>query len=187
MKNVLLILLIGIINIQAYAQKVERVIDGDTFILETEERVRLIGINAPELSDIFGSNSKEYLEQLIENKTITLEADPISAQTDRYGRSLRYVYVDGIDINRKMIADGFAFAYLKFKFEKSDEYSEAQILAKKEQMGIWENSDSKEQTVANSNPAYEKFKTKLNDFKFALIAGLVIILFSLGIYYRFSK
>ena len=49
------------------------VIDGDTFKLETGVKVRLIGIDAPELSQPGGEESREYLAQLILNKGVTLE------------------------------------------------------------------------------------------------------------------
>ena len=45
--------------------KVTRIIDGDTFETETGEKVRLIGINAPEISDIYGQEAKEHLASLI--------------------------------------------------------------------------------------------------------------------------
>jgi micrococcal nuclease len=48
--------------------KVTRIIDGDTFETETGEKVRLIGINAPEISDIFGQEAKQHLANLIDQK-----------------------------------------------------------------------------------------------------------------------
>jgi len=88
--------------------KVTRIIDGDTFETETGEKVRLIGINAPEISDIFGQEAKQYLSDLIENKIVELQSDNISNDRDRYQRLLRYVILDGVDINKKMVSDGFA-------------------------------------------------------------------------------
>ncbi len=85
-----------------------RIIDGDTFETETGEKVRLIGINAPEISDIFGQEAKQYLSDLIENKIVELQSDNISNDRDRYQRLLRYVILDGVDINKKMVSDGFA-------------------------------------------------------------------------------
>ena len=51
---------------------VVRVIDGDTFVIEGGERVRMIGINAPELKDIYGVESKNHLKTLIESKYVNL-------------------------------------------------------------------------------------------------------------------
>ena len=52
--------------------RVVRVIDGDTFVIEGGERVRMIGINAPELNDIYGVESKNHLKTLIESKYVNL-------------------------------------------------------------------------------------------------------------------
>lgn len=52
--------------------RVVRVIDGDTFVIEGGERVRMIGINAPELKDIYGVESKNHLKTLIESKYVNL-------------------------------------------------------------------------------------------------------------------
>ena len=84
--------------------KVKKVIDGDTFETETGEKVRLIGINAPEILDIFGNEAKQYLSDLIENKTVDLQTDNFSNDRDRYQRLLRYVIYDGVDINNKMVS-----------------------------------------------------------------------------------
>jgi micrococcal nuclease len=84
--------------------KVTRVIDGDTFETDTGEKVRLIGINAPEISDIFGQEAKQHLSDLIENKTVDLQTDNISNDRDRFQRLLRYVILDGVDINKKMVS-----------------------------------------------------------------------------------
>src|SRR5699024_5466472 len=114
------IFLLSTIACFATQTKVTRVIDGDTFEIESGEKVRLIGINAPEMSDFYGLEAKEHLTDLIENKSVYLQPDNISNDRDRYQRLLRYVIIGGIDVNKKMISDGFAFAYLKYKFSKSD-------------------------------------------------------------------
>ena len=87
--------------------KVTRIIDGDTFETETGEKVRLIGINAPEISDIFGQESKQHLTDLIDGKTIDLQTDNLSNDRDSYSRLLRYVILDGIDVSSTLkYADG---------------------------------------------------------------------------------
>lgn len=117
-KSLIIILALLTLNCFGTLNKVTRVIDGDTFETETGEKVRLVGINAPEISDIFGEEAKQHLIDLIEGKTVDLEPDHISNDRDRYSRLLRYVILDNIDINKKMILDGFAFAYLKYHFDK---------------------------------------------------------------------
>ncbi len=165
--------------------KVTRIIDGDTFETETGEKVRMIGINAPEISDFFGQEAKQYLSDLIENKTVDLQDDLISKDQDRYQRLLRYVILDGIDVNRKMISDGFAFAYLKYNFSKSNTYEQAQIIARKTNKGIW--ADDMKETISaqqeeNNSVFWENFSSKAY-----FVSSLVGILLLVGLYSYFIK
>ena len=119
-----LILLLLFITLVSFGQdvKVIRIIDGDTFEIENGDKVRMIGIDAPELEDEGGIESKNYLKLLIENKYVSLIKDEKNKNKDFFGRLLRYVYLNGSDINLKMIEDGYANVYTKFKFTKSKEY-----------------------------------------------------------------
>ena len=101
---------------------VTRVIDGDTFITNRGDRVRLIGVDAPELPTIEGIKSKMYLDKLIDDKVIILKEDEISNNKDKYGRLLRYVYLDKKDVNLHMIKSRYAKPYLYFNFEKLSQY-----------------------------------------------------------------
>ena len=104
-----------------------RVIDGDTFEIENGDKVRMIGIDAPELKDNEGLESKNHLKLLIENKYVSLIKDEKNKNKDFFGRLLRYVYLEDSDINLKMIEDGYANVYTKFKFTKSKEYINVNI------------------------------------------------------------
>ena len=79
---------------------VKRVVDGDTFILANNERVRLIGINTPETVhpskpvEYFGKEASAFTKKMIEGKKIMLEYDV--QKKDRYGRILAYVYLKDI-------------------------------------------------------------------------------------------
>lgn len=165
--------------------KVTRIIDGDTFETETGEKVRLVGINAPEISDIFGQEAKQYLSYLIENKTVDLQHDIISNDRDRYQRLLRYVILDGVDINMKMISDGFAFASLKYKFSKSIDYEHAQLEARETNKGIW--GDSKKVTIIKEQAKKETSFWKDLSPKAYFVGSLVIILLLVGLFTYFKK
>jgi len=165
--------------------KVTRIIDGDTFETETGEKVRLIGINSPEISDIFGQEAKQYLSDLIENKTVELQSDKISNDRDRYQRLLRYVILDGIDINKKMVSDGFAFAYLKYKFSKSTDYEDAQLEARQTNKGIWGDS-KKEKIIIEQENKETTFWKKLSP-KAYFVGSMVLILMFVGLYTYFKK
>ncbi|MDC6480774.1 thermonuclease family protein [Flavobacteriaceae bacterium] len=122
MKKLLLLLLF--IPLVSFGQdvKVIRIIDGDTFEIENGDKVRMIGIDAPELKDNEGLESKNHLKLLIENKYVSLIEDKKNKNKDFFGRLLRYVYIENTDVNLKMIEDGYANVYTKFKFTKSQEY-----------------------------------------------------------------
>jgi len=163
---------------------VTRIIDGDTFETETGEKVRLIGINAPEISDIFGQEAKQHLANLIDGKTVDLQPDNISNDRDRYSRLLRYVILDSIDINKQMLSDGFAFAYLKYHFSKEEEYRQAQLSATKNNSGIWGNN-SKDEIIKQQD--IKKSFWKSLPTKAYFIGSLVFILICFGIYFYFKK
>ncbi len=116
---------------------VTRVIDGDTIQLSTGENVRLIGINAPERGEKCYEESKGFLESEIANKEITLEKDV--EDKDQYGRLLRYVYVDGHNVNYGMIYLGYAHKYeYGSNTRDSSWYEEAENKAKEKCGCIWQ-------------------------------------------------
>ena len=85
------------------------VTDGDTFKIQNGQKVRLIGINAPEKNEKYYQESTKYLESLVLNKEVTMEKDV--SDTDRFGRLLRYVYLeDGTFVNLEMVKFGYAKA-----------------------------------------------------------------------------
>lgn len=113
-----------------------RAIDGDTFVIDSGEKIRLIGMNTPEKGEYYYTEAKEKLEALILNKTIYLEKD--KKNKDKYGRSLRYVYTDDYFVNLELVKDGYARSYL---IEPNDRYiskiKETETEAKDKKIGIW--------------------------------------------------
>ena len=91
---------------------VARVIDGDTFVLEDGERVRLIGIDTPEKGERCFEEAKNRLQELVLGKDVLLHKD--KSNRDKYGRLVRFAYVDGFFVNLVLLEEGFAFA---FEFE----------------------------------------------------------------------
>lgn len=179
------ILLFTTFNCLSTQTKVIRIIDGDTFETESGEKVRLIGINAPEISDFYGLEAKRYLKKIVHNKVVDLQTDNISNNKDRYQRLLRYVIIDGIDVNKKMVSDGFAFAYLKYKFSKSDLYQNAQIQAREMNLGIWGNSQNGISQNQKFDEPQEFWKTISSKAYF--IISIIILLLFYGIYTYFKK
>ena len=97
-------------NFQLSDNYVTLVIDGDTFEIHSGESVRLICIDTPELGDSGSYEAKEFLEGLILNKEVRLEKD--ISETDKYGRLLRYVYVNEsgkeVFVNKELVQNGYA-------------------------------------------------------------------------------
>jgi micrococcal nuclease len=112
------------------------IIDGDTFRLETGEPVRLIGIDAPELSQPGGEKSREYLAHLILGKNIALEKG--YQDRDKYNRLLRFVYIGAVCINEEMIRQGYAEARYLFPDDPVLEYYiQLEIEAEITKSGLW--------------------------------------------------
>ncbi len=117
---------------------VKRVIDGDTIIVGNE-KIRLLGINAPERYQPCYEESKRYLESLIKGRKIRLEFDKYLR--DEYGRILAWVWVNDTLINEKMVRDGYAKAYIMGYEKYSREIIEAENYAYKNGLGcLWKKS-----------------------------------------------
>lgn len=84
-------------------QRVVEVVDGDTFQLKSGERVRLMGVDAPESDRCGGQQAKEKLTDLILNKTVKLE----ESVKENYGRTMALVYENGNLINKTMMNEGW--------------------------------------------------------------------------------
>ncbi|HON25537.1 MAG: thermonuclease family protein [Myxococcota bacterium] len=118
---------------------VSYVIDGDTLELEDGERVRIIGINAPELGRPYECGAQEalaLLEDLSLRKTVhlTYEADC----RDRYGRLLAHVYADDQSLGLALIQAGLARPlFMGDNRDFEAEYKLATQIAKAKGLGIW--------------------------------------------------
>lgn len=116
---------------------VQRVIDGDTFVVENKERVRLIGINTPEKGETCYFEAKKKLEDLILDKKVVLKKD--ISERDRYHRLLRYTYKNKLFVNLEMVESGYAHATpynpdIKYK----ELFKKAEQDAKKQKIGcLW--------------------------------------------------
>lgn len=122
---------------------VKRAIDGDTIELTDGDTVRYIGIDAPESVDprrqaeCFGKEASEFNKYLTEGKTVLLERD--ISDRDRYGRLLRYAYLeDGTPVNEMLVREGYAFvATYPPDVSKKDIFRAAERMAHGEKKGLW--------------------------------------------------
>ena len=144
MKKLLILLfivafLVGCSPVTEGQVRVVRVIDGDTIEIASGAHVRYIGIDTPETYpqvEPFGLEAKAKNIELMEGKLVTLERDV--SDTDKYGRLLRYVYVDGLFVNGELVRLGYAEAVSyppDTRYQWQLELLEAE--AKTAKRGIW--------------------------------------------------
>jgi micrococcal nuclease len=135
---------------------VARAVDGDTLKLSNGERVRLIGIDTPELhyseklerdakrsrrdmAEIqeLGRKAADFTRSLCEGKRVKLESDV--TKKDRYGRRLAYVYLeDGTFVNAKIVEEGYAQVMtIPPNVRYSDTFLRLQREARGKGKGLW--------------------------------------------------
>ncbi|MBN2454369.1 thermonuclease family protein [Candidatus Woesearchaeota archaeon] len=131
---------------------VVNVIDGDTFETESGEIVRLLCIDAPEKRSQFYLDAKARLLDLVDGKEIILRKG--SEDNDKYGRSLRYVYADGVFVNEQLVREGLARAYVYNQSEECAWMLSVEFSAKSQGLGIWSGVDVPEEEPAQT-PAEE--------------------------------
>ena len=124
--------------------------DGDTITVlwaGKRERVRLIGIDAPELQQSpWGQRSKKYLSELLSASQWTVSLDFDLEKRDQYGRLLSYVWTsDKKMINLQMVKEGYAIIYtFPPNIRHVDEFRKAQDEARRKGLGIWGKGELKE-------------------------------------------
>ena len=121
----------------ALSGKVVSIHDGDTITVlqgKQQVKVRLFGIDAPELKQPYGKMSKKFLEILIAGEVVEVEENG----KDRYKRTIGTIYLGDTDINAQMVASGYAWAYRKF----SKKYTAQESRAKSQRLGLWRDKES---------------------------------------------
>ena len=120
------------------------VVDGDTIKVSlggTTERVRVIGIDTPELAQrqCFAQQAASKMQSLVQSKKVRLVADPTQADRDRYGRLLRHVNLaDGRSVAQLLIAGGFGREYTYDRpYAGRTAYLAAQRSARSKHLGVW--------------------------------------------------
>ena len=185
----MIILFLLFLNINVNASKINvkfsKCVDGDTarFILKKEEiKVRFLGINTPESvhpnMDVqaFGKESSNYTcKKLTNAKQIQIEYDPKSNETDKYGRHLVWVFIDGTLLQKDLVSKGYAeVAYLYGKYLYIDEIKSAEEKAKQKKVGIW--SLSEEERNAKKSTKTSSKKEEDDDGLYGLLNSIYEIL-----------
>jgi endonuclease YncB( thermonuclease family) len=120
---------------------VERVVDGDTIVVQLRtgraEKVRVLGIDAPEAGTCWAAQATAATRRLADGKHVTLIGDATQATRDRYGRLLAYVWLaGGRDLGFQLVAGGYAKTFVFDRpFKRLHAYAYAEGLARGK--GVW--------------------------------------------------
>ena len=125
--------------------RVVGVADGDTVTVldadETQHKIRLSGIDAPEKKQPFGQRAKQSLSDLVFDKSVTIETNKV----DKHKRNVGKVLVDGVDANLVQVQRGFAWHYKAYEREQSaierKVYADAENEARAARRGLWADSE----------------------------------------------
>ena len=109
--------------------------DGDTITLlikgNRQIKVRLAQIDAPETTQAFGQRSQQSLSEMVFNKSITVEKET----TDKYGRTVGTLFVEGVDANKEQLKRGMAWVYRHYLHDES--LLPLEETARQSKVGLW--------------------------------------------------
>lgn len=109
------------------------VIDGDTFVTNNGQRVRLLSVDAAEMGRCMSKEAKVYLEKTIEGKQVVLD----DVRADKYGRLLALVYLKDDLVNEEMLVNGLA-RFDGTKSQERDVLKEAYDKARQDKIGLFD-------------------------------------------------
>ncbi|EBG8282939.1 thermonuclease family protein [Salmonella enterica subsp. enterica] len=124
------------LSLDVYAKTihVSYVIDGDTIVYKEKQdykKVRLSCIDAPEIKQPYGLESKLALKELIGGKTVEIAVSNI----DKYGREIANITYQNQDVNLRMVSSGNAWVYEAFC--RDQPFYTAQMYSKSHKIGLW--------------------------------------------------
>lgn len=130
-------------NTKSEKATIERVIDGDTFAIENNVKVRLIGVDTPETVkpntpvQYYGKEASNYSKKVLTGKTVYLKGDV--QNRDKYNRLLRYVYLeDGTFYNEQLVKEGYARVMtVPPDIKYQDIFLRAERYARQNNKGLW--------------------------------------------------
>ncbi len=133
---------------QTLTGRVVAIADGDTITIldssDTQDRIRLAGIDAPETPQAFGEQSRLSLSEMIFGKDVTVKYQKI----DQYGRLVGKIILDGKDINLEQVKAGMAWHYKFYEDEQTPEdrelYAKAEAEARVARRGLWQDPNPTE-------------------------------------------
>ncbi len=131
----------------AWEGKVVGVTDGDTISVMHDgkaEKIRIYGVDCPESHQDFGQKAKQFTSDMVFNKVVEVK----STDTDRYGRTVGLVSVDGRSLNEELVKAGMAWVYTQYCKESfCSRWTHHQEDARNAKMGLW--------SIPNPTPPWE--------------------------------
>lgn len=127
--------------------RINFIYDGDTVRIDTGEKIRLLGVDAPEMNwgegepDFYAWEAFEYTKEILLGQLVYLEYDEV--KEDKYGRTLAYLFLaDGSFFNEKLLEEGYArLLLIPPNLKYSDKLKEAEAEARNAGRGIWSTAD----------------------------------------------
>jgi len=95
-------LVLVIASLCGCSERINYVIDGDTVVALGHEKIRLLGIDCPELDCFAGVMAREYVVDYIKDKPIRI----VRWKKDKYGRTLAWIFVDGVNLSEHLLTKG---------------------------------------------------------------------------------
>jgi len=133
--TIIILTLIYSLDSLAFSAKVISILDGDSIIVShenIEKTIRLRQIDTPEHKQPYGNKAKKALSDMIFGEYVEVKG----RKKDSYNRILGTIFLNNENINLKMIRKGHAWAYRRYVTDKK--YIQAEKLAKKDKLGLWE-------------------------------------------------
>ncbi len=118
-----------------FVGRVVAITDGDTIKVLVDGReqriVRLAEIDAPEKAQPWGNRARQKLSELVFSRDVVVR----QTDTDRFGRIVAKVFVEGRDVGRAMVASGAAWAFRRYLVDRS--LLDVEAGAKRQRIGLW--------------------------------------------------
>ncbi|MFC1876501.1 thermonuclease family protein [Thermodesulfobacteriota bacterium] len=130
----LIILLILPSLLSAWEGKVVSVTDGDTIkVLQNgiQVKIRLASIDCPEKGQPYGQAARKFTAKLVAGKV----AEVWPTDTDRYGRTVAFVFVGSTDLNKELLKAGLAWHYKRYS--RDPELAKLEFEAREQKVGLW--------------------------------------------------